>query len=144
MTFSVLLLADHAAVAEGALYVNGGGINLLGKDSFPAPLNAMLAAAIDVPVDRFDTPIQFTVTVSAGDEDPGEIARIDGEFVAGFTPGIDLPPHPASNPFVIDLRPLTIPRAGNYIITARTGEVEQKLYFSVINASAGPIGDELE
>ncbi|WP_019928344.1 DUF6941 family protein [Nocardia sp. BMG111209] len=144
MTFSVLLLADHAAVSDGALYINGGGINLLGKDSFPAPLEAMLAAAIDVPVDRFGTPIRFTVTVSADDEGQDEIAHVDGEFVAGFKPGIDLPPHPASNPFVIDLRLLAIPKAGNYVIKAQTGDAEQRLYFSVVHASVGPIGDEPE
>ncbi|WP_433679964.1 DUF6941 family protein [Nocardia sp. CA-119907] len=129
MNFSVLMLADHATVADGLLYVNGGCLNNIARPAFPAPLGAMLAAAITVPAESINKPINFTLSMHAvnGEE---SIFRIDAEIVAGLKEGVERLPY--GNAFVVDLRPAPVPAPGSYVVEARVGEIAQHVYFTAI------------
>ena len=72
-----MLLADHAVVAEGQLYVNGGGWSI--RPAGPTPM--FLALKFDVPWDLAGRPIE--VELRLVDE--------DGHLVAQRTPQGDQP-----------------------------------------------------
>ena len=72
-----MLLADHAVVAEGKLYVNGGGWSI--RPAGPTPM--FLALKFDVPWDLAGRPIE--VELRLVDE--------DGHLVAQRTPQGDQP-----------------------------------------------------
>ncbi|MFC9876701.1 DUF6941 family protein [Nocardia salmonicida] len=127
MKFTTLMLADHANVAEGLLYINGGCVNFITRSEFPAPLGAMLAAAISVPVESFGHPMDFKLTMTAvGEEEP--IVQIGGQFTADVKD--DAEKLPFANSFVVDLRAAPIPAEGNYVITASVGDATDQIYLT--------------
>jgi hypothetical protein len=81
------MLCDHAEVAEGKLFINGGGWNLSG----PGPTLSALALLFEVPWDRANERIRFTVRLVTADEVPvtqtgplGEVpVEVNGELEVG-------------------------------------------------------------
>ena len=72
-----MLLADHAVVAEGKLYVNGGGWSI--RPAAPTPM--YLALKFDVPWDLAGHPIELEL----------RLVDEDGRLVAQRTPNGDQP-----------------------------------------------------
>ncbi len=72
-----MLLADHAVVAEGKLYVNGGGWSI--RPAAPTPM--YLALKFDVPWDLAGHPIDLEL----------RLVDEDGRLVAQRTPNGDQP-----------------------------------------------------
>ena len=68
---ATLLLADHAVVADGKLYINGGGWSVTG----PTPTPSAIAVKLDVPWDRANQKLQLRLRLIGQD---GEAVRIDG------------------------------------------------------------------
>ena len=87
-----MLLADHAVVAEGKLYVSGGGWSITG----PAPTPSAIAMKIDVPWDRTNSKIALQMRLLKEDGEtvfvPGpaglQEVSIDAEFEVGRPPGL--------------------------------------------------------
>jgi hypothetical protein len=87
-----MLLADHAAVADNKLYINGGGWSV----ASPIPSPTAIAIKIDVPWDQAN--IQRKFDLELVDED-GQVVmvptpigdqplRISGNFEPGRPPGL--------------------------------------------------------
>ena len=68
---ATLLLADHAVVADGKLYINGGGWSVTG----PTPTPSAIAVKLDVPWDRANQKLQLRLRLIGQD---GEAVTIDG------------------------------------------------------------------
>lgn len=87
-----MLLADHAQVAEGKLYISGGGWSFTG----PAPSPHAVAIHIEVPWDRANEVHKFELALLDADGQPWmaptpmgpQAMRIEGEFESGRPPGM--------------------------------------------------------
>jgi hypothetical protein len=58
-----MMLCDHAAVAEGKLFVSGGGWGLIG----PAPSPSAIAILIEVPWDQTNRKVVFSLSLHSAD-----------------------------------------------------------------------------
>jgi hypothetical protein len=112
------MLADHAAVAEGKLYLSGGGWTITGPD----PMPFAIAMLIEMPWDSAG--VQHTAKLELidsegnpvmGDTPAGtqEPIAIHGGF--GMTPGPELRRGtPLQMPLALNVPPLMIPPGGRY------------------------------
>ena len=88
----MLLLCDHAEVAEGKLFINGGGWDTTGSPTAPFSIAVM----IWVPWDRTNSRVNFRLALFDQDGQPvrqqmpdGNVVSIEigGEFEVGRPPG---------------------------------------------------------
>ncbi len=105
-----VLLSDYAQVAEGKLYIMGGGWTLCG----PGPLQHALAIKVEVPWDEANRPHRLEAVLY--DEDmsvvrvgtPPNEARFQGTFEVGRPPGL-----PGGTPLdfmlAVNVGPLELP-----------------------------------
>ena len=112
-----MLLCDHAVVAEGKLYVNGGGWSV--RPATPVPM--FLALKFDVPWDRTGRPILLELRLLDEDGHPvhqpgsaGELpvflaARLDVSRPVGLTPGA-----PVDAALAIGIPPFALPAGRRY------------------------------
>jgi hypothetical protein len=70
---ATLLLADHAVVAEGKLYINGGGWSVT---TGGAP--SAIAVKLDVPWDRTNRRLQLRLRLVGQDGEPVTVEGADG------------------------------------------------------------------
>ena len=115
---ATLLLAEAAQVADGKLFVLGGGWNIIG----PAPSPFALAILIEVPWDRTNEEHTVRLELLDADGHPVLAAQAEGEdeplvITAGFEVG--RPPGlkrgaPLNVPLAINLAPHPIPPNGRY------------------------------
>lgn len=109
-----MLLADAAQVAEGKLYILGGGWTDVG----PGPAPMAIALKIDIPWDETNRRHKWEIKLV--DEDNKQITLGDnplgmnGEFEAGRPPG-HRTGTPITLPMAINLGPIPIPPGGRYI-----------------------------
>jgi hypothetical protein len=112
-----LMLADSAQVADGKLYILGGGWSITGP---PAP--SALALLVEVPWDQTNRRLEWSLElvdsdgypVLAPDGEGGEQPILmGGEFEVGRPPGT---PHgaPISLPLAINLGPLPLTAGTRY------------------------------
>lgn len=147
------LLADHVDVANGKLYVNGGGWTTWWAESVPLRVPAMgVALLIGVPYTATNEQHRFAVYIV--DEDGGQVTlpmasnqagaqpgalatRIDGEFTVGRPP--QLPPGDEQVvPFALNMPGLVLPRYGSYSIVVEVDSVEHaRLPFRLAPRPAG-------
>lgn len=84
---ATMLLADHAVVAEGKLYIAGAGWTTI--SSAPAPF--AIALLVDVPWTMTDQPLSFQLRLVTADGQPvlvGDGAvQVDGTFQCARPPG---------------------------------------------------------
>ena len=73
-----ILLADHAEVADGKLFVNGGGWDVTG----PGPTTGSVAVLLFVPWDRANSPIEFVLKLVGEDGQDPFIAGSPQPFAA--------------------------------------------------------------
>jgi hypothetical protein len=104
---AILLLADSAQVADGKLFVLGGGLAAIG----PQPQPVALALLIQVPWDRANLPHDWSVELL--DEDGVPVLHDDvpvmvsGQFEAGRPAGL-LPGTPLPVPIAINFSALPV------------------------------------
>jgi hypothetical protein len=87
-----MMLADHAQVAEGKLYISGGGWSLTG----PGPVTCGVALLFYVPWDRTNRKTTFTLRLVDADghavTQPGPIGtqpiQVGGQFEVGRPAGV--------------------------------------------------------
>lgn len=109
---ATLLLCDHAQVAEGKLFISGGGWSVTG----PGPISSAIAVLILVPWDRANSKVSFVIRLLQEDGQPvqqpgpvGPVAvEIGGEFEVGRPPGVK-PGTPLDVPLAINIPPLVLP-----------------------------------
>jgi hypothetical protein len=120
--------ADHAAVENNKLYVNGGFWSALPRDSFPARVVGSLAAVIKVPARAYLENHHITVQLVDQDHDGENLPfRIDGDFRLGASPHLN-----RGDPSIISLAfpldGLVLERAGEYAFVLSTDGNELKRY----------------
>ncbi len=141
---ATLMLADHAQVAEGKLYINGGGWTLTGPD----PIPYAIAMLIDVPWDQTNAKHTLLLELLTSDGEPvlvpteagEEPAKVEMQFEVGRPPGTK-PGTPISVPVAFNLSPAPpLPPGGQYVwalsIDGKTDE-DWRLTFST-RPAAGP------
>jgi hypothetical protein len=80
------LIADHADIAGGKLYLNGGGWDRYTLASVPGTVR--MAVAIGIRFDWEETNQPVPVRVVVQDDDGKEAARISGQVNVGRPPGL--------------------------------------------------------
>lgn len=114
MHVTTLTLCDAASIRENLLSILGGGITILRRPSYPAPL--LCDVGVTVHHSANDRVMQLTLTLrEAGKSEP--LAEIVADGSMSRDP--DLPKDAAgSMSLAIDARGIAIPKAGNYVLTA--------------------------
>lgn len=114
-----LMLADHAQVAEGKLYINGAGWSVTGPD----PIPYAIAVLVDVPWDQTNSKHKLLLELLTTDGDPvlipthtrEEPVKAEVEFEVGRPPGTK-PGTPISVPFAFNLSPAPpVEPGGQYV-----------------------------
>jgi hypothetical protein len=106
-----MILADYAQVAEGKLYIAGGGWTFLR----PAPTPTAIALLFHVPWDRANTKVKFSLKLMTQDGQPvtqeGPVGSVpvamQAEFEIGRPPGIK-PGSELNVPFAMNVQPLLL------------------------------------
>ncbi len=112
---ATVLVCDAAQVADGKLYVLGGGWSLCG----PGPFVHSLAVKIDVPWDQANRKHALTARLVNEDGapvalgDPPQELRFESEFEVGRPPGM-VEGTPLIVPFAIGLGPIDLPADAGY------------------------------
>lgn len=114
MEFEALALftADHAAVENGKVYVNGGFWDTIGQPSYPAQVSVSLVAVIKVPSRAFLENHRIMVEMVDADEERFPL-RIEGDVRVGPTPYMN-PGEPSILPLAFPLNGVNLERAGDY------------------------------
>lgn len=121
-----LFTADHAAVENGKVYVNGGYWQTIFPPSFPARVSFWLVAVVEVSARQFLVDHKVAIELVDADEERLPF-RIDGEIRVGTT--IHMKPNdPSIVPMVFPLEGLTLERAGDYWFTLSVSGKELARY----------------
>jgi hypothetical protein len=115
------MLADHAQVADGKLFINGGGWTVTGPDPVPYGIGML----IDVPWDQTNAKHRAVLELLTSDGDPvlipadtgEEPLRAEMEFEVGRPPGIK-PGTPLTVPFALNFAPAPPIPPGNQFVWA--------------------------
>lgn len=114
MDFEALALftADHAAVENGKVYVNGGFWDVLTQPSYPAQVSISLVAVIKVPSTAYLEDHRVTVEMVDADEVRLPL-KIEGNVRVSAAPHMN-PGEPSTLPLAFPLNGVSIERAGDY------------------------------
>ena len=108
-----MLLADSAQVADGKLYILGGGITAIG----PRPQPLGVAIRIEVPWDRANVPHQWRIDLLDEDGHPFTVRDkplvVHGRFEAGRPAGLK-PGTPLSVPLAINFPAVPVTPGKSY------------------------------
>ena len=114
---ATMLLCDYAQVADGKLFVSGGGWSIVDASTPPVSIALLLA----VPWDRINRPLEFVLTLHDGDGrtvlheadgGPREV-RFGGRLEVGRPP--DLPPGVSIDvPIVVAVPAMNLAPASRY------------------------------
>ena len=118
--------ADHAAVENGKLYVNGGCWNILPRDSFPTRVTGSLVAVIKVPARAYQENHHLTIELTDHNDERLPF-RVDGDFRVGGSPFLDRG-DPSIVPMTFPLEGLVLEQAGDYCFTLFVGQNELQRY----------------
>ncbi|MEE6273544.1 hypothetical protein V2J56_09315 [Georgenia sp. MJ206] len=139
-----LMLCDYVAVAEGKLYVSGGGWTVTG----PVPGPSGIAVLIGVPWDAANRTHALSLRLEHQDGEPvtqvnelGQDQPIEffGDFEVGRPPGV-LPGTTLDIPIAINMPPLPLTPGARYrwvLAIDGTTEPEWNLPFSTRATDAG-------
>jgi hypothetical protein len=131
------LLADAAQVSDGKLYILGGGVTILWRQEFPAPLGVVLVAQLTYGRTEADAGHVLRVRVLDADGNP-VLPEMQGELhVGGAAPG--LPANvPLAIPVLVPFPPLpVVQRPGAYSVEiAVDGRDVKSLPFAVAQPPA--------
>lgn len=81
MELDYALIADHAEITGGKLYLMGGGWDTFAATRFPAPVRFAVAAGVRVGWEETNRPI--AVTMRLEDDDGKVLTRIEGTVQVG-------------------------------------------------------------
>jgi hypothetical protein len=110
-----VLLCDSAEVADGKLFVLGGGWSLVG----PGPFIQAFAIKLEVPWTEANRRHQLSAHLVDEDERPVELGdppnptKFESEFEVGRPPGLP-PGTPLDLPLAVNLGPMQLPPGRGY------------------------------
>jgi hypothetical protein len=129
-SFEVLAFfaADHAAVENSKVYVNGGFFDRIYQPAYPAQISIAMVAVLEVSPEAFlqDHKFAIEMTDQQGNTLPTPV-RIEGGFRVAPTPDLR-PGDPTKLPLAVSLDGLTIERAGNYLFVLKVDGNELDRY----------------
>jgi hypothetical protein len=129
------MLCDAASVREGLLFILGGGITRVWRESFPARVGG--AVALLVSVNPAEARERHRLRVSISGEDGAQVAEMSGEFEVG-TADTKTPGEEILLPLAIDVN-LQVPSAGTFSIDILIdGQLHRSLPFQVRPADERP------
>jgi hypothetical protein len=139
-TVEYLMLANHAEVQNGLLYVSGGGWGNLFRGPLtpddPPPVNHFgIGASLLIPWDETNQvhPLLIRVVQDGNDR---EVARIEGGVEVGRPPGIE--PETEQRVAVGISVDVPFPEAGSYRAVIQIGEDERSVAFRVLDQPKPP------
>jgi hypothetical protein len=112
----ILTVCDATHEREGLLGILGGGITVINRESYPAPLAADIAAQLQLTDVSAGDSISVTLSITHADGEPVEIEDLD--FKASFDNSAEL----LSLPLTINARDMKIPRSGKYKISISSAD----------------------
>jgi hypothetical protein len=135
------VLCDSAVTADGKLYIQGGGWNLLGAESFPFRQSRIgIGVILQVPYTQTNRDHELRIALRHEDEDP---TGDGGDEVGGIVrfnlgrPAILQPGEPQHVPFALNLDQIPFERPGTYsFVITIDGEELGRLTFRVFGPPA--------
>jgi hypothetical protein len=121
-----LFVADHAAVENGKVYVNGGFWDILNQPSYPTEVSFSLVVVIRVPARAYLENHKMTVEMVDADEERLPL-RIEGNIRVGAAPHMN-PGEPSTLPFAFPLNGVHLERADDYFFVLSIDENEIARY----------------
>ncbi len=129
MDIQFALLADHAEIVSGKLYLMGGGWTTSYAAVIPATIRLAIVVGVRVGWEETNQPVPVRITVE--NDDGQEFVRIDGQVNVGRPVG--LAPGSAQVAQMAANVPVTLPAFGGYrvqIVAGGEGQpVEENLPF---------------
>jgi hypothetical protein len=108
-------LCDAATVREGLAHILGGGVNLLRRRDFPAPMAVKLVIMLEQDLTEARDSHKVNVVIRS-DQGPDVLGRIEGALEPQGEPkdpDLDLP---LTIPVILPLDTVVLPRPGRYAI----------------------------
>lgn len=118
MRIEYALLADHADIAGGKLYLMGGGWDTYHAPQAPVQMRIAVALGVRVGWDETNQPVPVRVFIE--NDDGTEIVRVDGTLNVGRPP--HLPPGTAQLAQMAVNLPTNLPEFGGYRVRITAGD----------------------
>jgi uncharacterized protein DUF6941 len=129
MKIEFLILADAAQVANGKLFVLGGGWGVYRSGNYPA--QAQLALGVSILIGWNETGVKHPLNITIADEAGVPIIpELKGQVEAGRSEEV---PQGSTQkvPLAVNLN-LSIPRPGKYAIVVTAGAARSETFFDAI------------
>ncbi len=138
MKLEYAIVADHAEIVHGRLFLMGGGRDVFTADTVPALMRMALAVGVRINWDETNLAHQLITTVD--DEDGKQLVRIEAGVNVGRPAG--LPPGSSQLAQFASAIPLRVEALGGFrvLIKAGTGSdsFEHSIPFRVAQTPARP------
>ena len=132
MDIDYALIADHADIVGGKLYLMGGGWDTFTAPNLPMQIRLAVAVGVRIGWEETNRPVPIVVTVE--DDDGATLVRIEGGVNVGRPPL--LPPGATQLAQMAANFPVNIAKAGGYRVAIRAGEgdsvVDRGLPFRIL------------
>ena len=118
MNIEYAIVADHAEIVGGRLFLMGGGRAAFNVDKTPGV--ARIAVAVGVRIGWEETNRPHKVRLVAEDEDGKELVRVEAAVNVGRPP--DLPPGAGQLAQIASNVPLSVQAPGSFALRVTAGE----------------------
>jgi len=131
------LLADAAQISEGKTFILGGGVSILWRDQYPAPLGITLVCQFTFQRTEADSDHQVRIVVMDADGNP-VLPEMSGNMRVGPPPEGSPRNVPLVAPLVLGFPPLpVIQKPGEYAVDILLdGRHMKNLPFAVLRTSS--------
>ena len=117
--------ADHAAVAEGKLYVNGGCWDKLQFPRYPQAFPMAVVAVLLIPYRAYHQDHRFGIDLE--DADGRELLHVEGQFRVGTDPAMRVG-DPTVMPFAVPVNTMAVQKPGDHAFVFRVDGTEIARY----------------
>lgn len=130
-----LILADSAQIADGKLYLMGGGWDTFAAPAFPVGKHFGVALSLQVP--WMSTNQRHQLEIEVVDEDAQPLAKMAGQVEVGRPAGIPAGQAQRAQ-FALELY-LQFPKAGTYVVLVKVaGEERGRVSFNIVSLPGFP------
>ncbi len=134
MKLEYALVADHAEIVHGRLFLMGGGRDVFTADKVPALLR--VALAVGVRIDWDETNLGHNIVITVDNEDGQQLVRIEAAVNVGRPAG--LPPGSSQLAQFASSLPLRVEKFGGFRVSVSAGvgadAIQHSIPFRVVEA----------